>query len=619
MAQCRFGYATILQAGVDEVFCKCAMALISDDGQEILAAVPSGLMVPEMVLGSAAVPAICDDGEPSETLFLPVDYISLPPTMLQAFDNAAQPGDEAFLFCESGDWPEGNELLSLAPAGLHNLDGEELESQPGDETTYSVLGDEDFHSASGLPGFAGEVSPLAQAQLPRVSYEVAGVQHSAPQPSKAPQPARRAGAGRGGGPPARRTPTAVFQDTMKDQLAAILEGQQRMLDAQSATNRRVATLEGAGRGAPMQPPPGLGMFPPLMTGGPPPGIPGTEAAGAFWTPPLLGPTPPGLQALHKAAGAPPFPAPKWGATMTSARAAAGVQARAHAAVMGQAQRAPPPPRPHRSAPTAAPASKATQASKAMQATAPTPPQADPGLSELTAVLAAHTQALLASSRGPGNLDSSSMHLLASEGPDTWSSLDRLPGARGAASMEILRRSMMSDKVGVTARIRLNRNRALVGMSASEGTPTSTRDFLIKEVPMGHNKTGAYLSFGLAEVFDLMEAGEWEAAEMTVGLLLCGIEQAAREQWRWNTGWLLTHLPEPPFHLVQRDADLSAVRPFAKLAEPAWTVSAMQLVTDAAKLKEAQKATPPAKWGSQPLRDSRPPKAPAKTPPASNQE
>ncbi len=100
--------------------------------------------------------------------------------------------------------------------------------------------------------------------------------------------------------------------------------------------------------------------------------------------------------------------------------------------------------------------------------------------------------------------------------------------------------------------------------------------------------GTYLAFGLAEVFDLMETGEWTQAEMTVGLLLCAVEQAAREKWHWQTGWLLTHLPEPPFHLVSREPDAMAVRPFSKLAEQSWTVSALQLSADAAKMVEAQK-------------------------------
>ena len=92
----------------------------------------------------------------------------------------------------------------------------------------------------------------------------------------------------------------------------------------------------------------------------------------------------------------------------------------------------------------------------------------------------------------------------------------------------------------------------------------------------------------------MQAGMWIEADMTCGLLLCAVEQAAREKWHWQTAWLLTHLPEPPFHLVQRDPDPSTVRPFSKLADPSWTVAAMQMSTDAAKLSEAQKK-PDQRW------------------------
>ena len=109
--------------------------------------------------------------------------------------------------------------------------------------------------------------------------------------------------------------------------------------------------------------------------------------------------------------------------------------------------------------------------------------------------------------------------------------------------------------------------------------------------MGHNKTGTYLAFGLADVFDLLEAGAVDQAEMTVGLLLCAIEQAALESWHWQTGWLLTHLPEPPFHAVNQQPETGTVRPFSKLAEHAWVAPALQMAKDAATIQEARRPAP----------------------------
>ncbi len=158
-------------------------------------------------------------------------------------------------------------------------------------------------------------------------------------------------------------------------------------------------------------------------------------------------------------------------------------------------------------------------------------------------------------------------------------------------MELLRRSIAQNPRKATERIRHNRTLALSGMSALEAQGQSKRTYVIKEMALGHNRTGTYLAFGLAEALDLMEAGEWYRAELTIALLLAALEQAAMEDWHWQTAWLLTHLPEPPFHLVNRAPDRASVRPFSKLADPAWVACAMQLTSDAARLQEARKRRP----------------------------
>ena len=48
----------------------------------------------------------------------------------------------------------------------------------------------------------------------------------------------------------------------------------------------------------------------------------------------------------------------------------------------------------------------------------------------------------------------------------------------------------------------------------------------REVPFANTRTAAYFMHGLAEIFDLMEAGRWHAAEAPVASLLCTGEQAA---------------------------------------------------------------------------------------------
>ncbi len=78
----------------------------------------------------------------------------------------------------------------------------------------------------------------------------------------------------------------------------------------------------------------------------------------------------------------------------------------------------------------------------------------------------------------------------------------------------------------TERVHQNRSAALMG-SAQPGVRASTRDYLSREVAFGERaKTAAYLGFGLAEIFDLTEAGQWYHAEALTAMLLVAPEQAA---------------------------------------------------------------------------------------------
>ena len=74
------------------------------------------------------------------------------------------------------------------------------------------------------------------------------------------------------------------------------------------------------------------------------------------------------------------------------------------------------------------------------------------------------------------------------------------------------------------------------------------------------KQAGYIAWGLATVFDLMGAGEWEQAEALTGYLLAAVDQSTLDGGRWQTAWMLTHLPEPPWRNIQRPPASSSSRP-----------------------------------------------------------
>ena len=159
-------------------------------------------------------------------------------------------------------------------------------------------------------------------------------------------------------------------------------------------------------------------------------------------------------------------------------------------------------------------------------------------------------------------------------------------------METFRQILQRDPRRVTAQVRANAKRAMMA-SPSDTDPrvTSLREFMMRHVPFGKAKTSAYVSLAVAAALDQMAAGDWDGAEAGLCLLLCALEQSAIDNGRWQLGWLLTHQPEPPWHLLQGQAHADPLRPFGKLSEPAWSAAAMAYVKDAAALAELRKKAP----------------------------
>ena len=81
------------------------------------------------------------------------------------------------------------------------------------------------------------------------------------------------------------------------------------------------------------------------------------------------------------------------------------------------------------------------------------------------------------------------------------------GSRGAAALERWRNLLLTRPEEITRRVRANRDRALGGIAGCSGSPLTMRAYLSSEVPFGNAKTAAYLMFGIADVFDMIELGE----------------------------------------------------------------------------------------------------------------
>ena len=124
-----------------------------------------------------------------------------------------------------------------------------------------------------------------------------------------------------------------------------------------------------------------------------------------------------------------------------------------------------------------------------------------------------------------------------------------------------------------------------------------REFVSDYFPLTGDQTLARLTYGMAIARDQLKAADIVGTLDTLSRLLVACEQASLDTGpfnrRWDIAWLMSHLPEPPWHRFQNAArnrsQGSAVDgKFPLLAEPAWVATAMAYITDCAHLDEARR-------------------------------
>ena len=140
-------------------------------------------------------------------------------------------------------------------------------------------------------------------------------------------------------------------------------------------------------------------------------------------------------------------------------------------------------------------------------------------------------------------------------------------------------------MAVTAAIRANRDERLDGASVlGRSAGGRTKTYLVQEVPFNRAKTAIYATFGFAEIFDLMEAGHWRAAEAQAGLMLVAFEQAAMDDWKWHHASRLSLLADPPFHHLLEVQGSTMTESVSHLADAEWVSAAMAYAKDLALFK-----------------------------------
>ena len=114
------------------------------------------------------------------------------------------------------------------------------------------------------------------------------------------------------------------------------------------------------------------------------------------------------------------------------------------------------------------------------------------------------------------------------------------------------------------------------------------EYLAKFMPVGNAPRGVqYLGYGIAVALDSAGRGEWERCEALLAMMMVALEQALHEG-RWDLAWLITFMPDPPFHLMAKHPGSSELRPFGRLTHPVWSAAMTAYAKDAASLHELRR-------------------------------
>ena len=211
------------------------------------------------------------------------------------------------------------------------------------------------------------------------------------------------------------------------------------------------------------------------------------------------------------------------------------------------------------------------------------------------------------SKGPGlplsQSGSESDNEAATEDP-----LRKLSGAKGSLLLERLKVAMEQQPAAYITAIE-----ALAADTLGESSPNvmTVERFVKEEMPMGHEKSLGYATWGIARAVTMLRAGHHEKAHLILLLLLASIEQYRLDQ-NWGAAWKLTQLSMPPFaEWRTKDAMMSQLRAdcaHARLAHPTWCAAVIAKLRDEETLtKRRQGGAPGSHSNSQGDRSERPPR------------
>ena len=165
---------------------------------------------------------------------------------------------------------------------------------------------------------------------------------------------------------------------------------------------------------------------------------------------------------------------------------------------------------------------------------------------------------------------------------TGAGFGTMTGAKGTAALEMQRRDFEAHPRRTTEMVRFNMGRA---MGTDPRQPQDAHGFFSRYASFKDKHEFGYIAWLLGAIWNAHELGQVEEAHALTGVGLAMLDQAMLSGGNFRTGYLWTHLPEPPWGVLERPRSVAEIRPYSRLASPVWVASTVAYFKDLAAMDE----------------------------------
>jgi len=174
------------------------------------------------------------------------------------------------------------------------------------------------------------------------------------------------------------------------------------------------------------------------------------------------------------------------------------------------------------------------------------------------------------------------------------------GVKGCLAREVLLRAVQDlTKVADSTRANLLRE---LGIPASREDGNLMRKYVERKIPLAEHRLLSQVAFMIAESWNIGFESQNIELLGVLSLMMYFVEQAAIEQGRTQTAWLLCGWQEPPYQILVSHKRRSGLQQFCRICNPSWISANLAYVKDLDYMESRLSANAKGSKAIQPLED-----------------